>query len=171
MVVRVTDADDDAKNLGGRPTDYKPEFAEQAAKLCLLGATDNELADFFKVHRATIYRWKHDHPEFCGAIVAGKESADERVERALYHKAIGYTFESEKVFQYEGQIIRAPIVEHVPPSDTAAIFWLKNRRSGTWRDKQEHGITDKEGNDVPLGDLEAARRVAFLLSNAARKAE
>lgn len=159
------------KNIGGRPTDYRPEFAKQAAKLCLLGATDNELADFFEVHRATIYRWKHDHPEFCAAITNGKEHADERVERALYHKAIGYTFDSEKVFQYEGQVIRAPIVEHVPPSDTAAIFWLKNRRSGVWRDKQEHGITDNDGNDVPLSDMDAARRIAFTLANAAKKAE
>lgn len=32
----------------GRPTKYRPEFAEQARKLCLLGATDKELADFFE---------------------------------------------------------------------------------------------------------------------------
>lgn len=32
----------------GRPTDYKPEYAEQAAKLCALGATDMDLADFFE---------------------------------------------------------------------------------------------------------------------------
>ena len=31
----------------GRPTDYKPEFADQARKLCELGATDQELGDFF----------------------------------------------------------------------------------------------------------------------------
>ena len=171
MADHVTDDADDTKNVGGRPTDYRPEFAEQAAKLCLLRATDNELADFFKVHRSQIYRWKHAHPEFCAAITNGKEHADERVERALYHKAIGYTFDSEKVFQYEGQVIRAPIVEHVPPSDTAAIFWLKNRRSGVWRDKQEHGITDNEGNDVPLSDMDAARRIAFTLASAAKKAE
>ena len=32
----------------GRPPKYKPEFAEQAEKLCALGATDADLADFFK---------------------------------------------------------------------------------------------------------------------------
>jgi hypothetical protein len=31
----------------GRPTKYKEEYNEQAYKLCLLGATDKELADFF----------------------------------------------------------------------------------------------------------------------------
>jgi len=31
----------------GRPPKYKSEFAAQAQKLCLLGATDKDLAEFF----------------------------------------------------------------------------------------------------------------------------
>jgi len=31
----------------GRPSSYRPEFVTQAEKLCRLGATDAELADFF----------------------------------------------------------------------------------------------------------------------------
>ena len=128
----------------GRPTDYKPEYAEQAAKLCELGATDQELAEFFKVETRTIYRWKHSHEEFCQAVMCGKEAADERVIRALYNRAVGYTFESEKVFQHQGEIIRAPTLEHVAPDPSAAMNWLKNRQPDKWRDKQEiqHGITD-----------------------------
>jgi hypothetical protein len=37
----------------GRPTLYKPEYAEQARKLCQLGATNPNLADFFNVSRRT----------------------------------------------------------------------------------------------------------------------
>ena len=32
----------------GRPTLYKPEFADQAHKLCLMHATNQELADCFE---------------------------------------------------------------------------------------------------------------------------
>jgi hypothetical protein len=32
----------------GRPSLYRDEFAEQARKLCLLGATDRDLAEFFE---------------------------------------------------------------------------------------------------------------------------
>ncbi len=32
-----------------RPTKYQEAYAEQARKLCLLGYTDAELADFFEV--------------------------------------------------------------------------------------------------------------------------
>lgn len=128
---------DRPKHPGGRPTKYKQEYVEQVRKLCVLGATDVEIADFFKVSIPTIYSWANRNAEFLNALKAGKDAADDRVERSLYHKATGYTFESEKVFQYEGQIVRAATREHVPPSDTAAIFWLKNRRKAEWRDKQE----------------------------------
>ena len=122
----------------GRPSAYKPEFAEQAAKLCELGATDYELAKFFKVNTATIYRWRNSIPEFCKAVTCGKAMADARVERALYNRAVGYSFESEKVFQNRGKVVRAATVEHVPPDPAAAMNWLKNRKPENWRDKQEH---------------------------------
>lgn len=56
----------------GRPTKYKHEYAEQAYKLCLLGAIDEEIAIFFDVDVATINRWKNDFPEFCESIKKGK---------------------------------------------------------------------------------------------------
>jgi len=120
-----------------RPSSYKPEFAEQARKLCQLGATDNELGDFFGVRRETIWAWAQKHEEFSNSLKAGKDAADERVAQSLYHRAVGYTFDSEKVFQHQGEVVRAPIKEHVPPDTTAMIFWLKNRRPHEWRDKRE----------------------------------
>lgn len=122
----------------GRPSDYRKEFAKQAAKLCALGATDFELADFFGVDTRTIYRWKNTHAGFCQAVIVGKEKSDARVERALFNRAVGYSFESEKVFQFQGEVIRAPTVEHVPPDPGAAMNWLKNRKPEEWRDKIDH---------------------------------
>lgn len=52
----------------GRPSAYKPEYAEQARKLCLLGHTDAELASFFDVSEQTINAWKHAHPDFLESI-------------------------------------------------------------------------------------------------------
>ena len=139
------------KHPGGRPSKYKPEFAEQALKLCEMGATDYELADFFKVDVVTIHRWRHSKPEFCKAVISGKENSDERVERSLYHRAVGYTFVSEKIFQYQGEVVRAKTVEHVPPDPGAAMNWLKNRRADTWREKQEIEVS---------GTVHLAERIA-----------
>lgn len=148
-------APDDPADKGGRPSSYQPEYAEQAKKLCELGATDIEIADFFEVSDRTIYRWQLKYPEFCQALKAGKDSADDRVERSLYHKATGYTFESEKVFQFQGEIVRASTREHVPPDTVSMIFWLKNRRPELWRDKTEQTVRHELVN--ALSDDELAR--------------
>lgn len=124
---------------GGRPSDFKAEFCQKAQQLCESGATDAELADYFEVSTRTIYRWKAEYPEFCQAIKSGKDVADERVERSLYHKAVGYSHEAVKIFMPAGapEPVYAPYTEHVAPDTTAAIFWLKNRRGEHWRDKSE----------------------------------
>lgn len=124
---------------GGRPSSYKREFAKQAEKLCALGATDNEIAAFFEVHPATLYRWKHQHEEFCESLRTAKETADERVERSLYQRAIGYEQEEVKIFMPSGatEPVYAKFTAKYGPDVTACIFWLKNRRSDRWRDKQE----------------------------------
>ena len=128
---------DAPQSAGGRPPKYKPTFAEQARKLCLLGATDEDLADFFEVSVRTVIRWKSEHAEFCQALKVAKEEADNRVERSLYQRAVGYSYDSEKVFNYQGEVVRAATREHCPPDTTAQIFWLKNRKPAEWRDKVE----------------------------------
>jgi hypothetical protein len=65
------------KHPGGRPNKFKPEYIEQARKLCQLGHTDPELAEFFEVHLQTINNWKAKYSEFlyahCGhRIILGK---------------------------------------------------------------------------------------------------
>jgi hypothetical protein len=52
----------DAPAKTGRPTDYRPEYVEQVRKVCALGATHEEIAEFFDVTRKTIYTWRIAHP-------------------------------------------------------------------------------------------------------------
>lgn len=121
----------------GRPTKYMPEYAEQARKLCAYhGARDIDLAQFFECDLRTLYRWKLEHDDFCHALKAGKDLTDDRVEQALLSKALGYSVDSVKILTSDGQIFEVPYIEHVPPSDTACIFWLKNRRPKDWRAEQ-----------------------------------
>ena len=154
----------------GRPTAYRPEFVTQAEKLCKLGATLFDIAQFFEVSTRTISRWMNEHEDFCLAIKVGGAPADERVIASLFHRATGYSFESEKIFNFQGEIVRAATTEHVPPDATAAIFWLKNRRPAEWRDRKE--MTGADGKDLipeKRDDLELARFFAGVLTNAANK--
>jgi hypothetical protein len=156
----------------GRPSSYDPAYANQAEKLCLLGATDQEIADFFEVDVRTIYRWKHDHEEFCQALKGGKEAADERVERSLYQRAIGYEQEEVKIFMPGGasEPVYAPFRAKVAPDVTAAIFWLKNRRSQEWRDVTKHESTVTHRYDLDSLSDEKLDQLESILADAAASA-
>ena len=136
---------------GGRPTAYREEFVQQAEQLIALGATDMELANFFKVTSRTIENWKLRHPEFFQTLKVAKDKADERVERRLWERAMGYSHLSEKLFCSRGKVIRVEIVEHYPPDTTACIFWLKNRQPGRWRDRVD--VQHEDGRIGVIGRM------------------
>lgn len=121
----------------GRPTLYKPEYTELALNYCLLGATDADLANYFKVDERTINRWKIDHPEFCQSLKEGREEADSKVAKSLYKRACGYSIDTVKVFQFQGEPVIVPVTEEVAPDTGAAMAWLKNRQPKLWRDKRD----------------------------------
>lgn len=125
------------KKRTGRPSSFREEYVEQVRKLCLLGAKDEEIANFFNVAVSTLSLWKTTHPEFSAALKEGKAAADSVVADSLFHRAKGYSHQAVKIMQYEGEPIEVPYVEHYPPDTTACIFWLKNRRPELWRDKTE----------------------------------
>lgn len=123
----------------GRPTLYKEEYVEQARKLAELGHTNSEIARFFGVGEQTFRTWLSRWPQLGASLVVGKEVADNRVERSLYMKAVGYHVQTEKVFCSEGRIVRAKTETYFPPDTSAAIMWLKNRRG--WTDRAQIEFT------------------------------
>ena len=131
-----------------RPEKWEDKFLHIAKHACFLGATDQELADMLEVSVRTIYNWRVSKPEFAEVLAAGKEIADERVERSLYQRAIGYEQDEVKIFMPGGAEapVYAPFRAKIAPDVTAAIFWLKNRKGQDWRDKTErdvnHGVQD-----------------------------
>lgn len=115
-----------------------------AFKLCLLGATDAEMASIFGTTVQTLNAWKLQHPEFLESLKRGKEDADSDVAKRLYQRAMGYSHPDVHISNHQGKITVTPITKHYPPDTVAAIFWLKNRRKLNWRDKLdvEHDVTD-----------------------------
>ena len=145
----------------GRPVGsdtYKPEYAAQAEKACQAGFTDQELADLFGVSVSTINNWKTWHLDFLASQRAGKTEADDRVERALYHRAVGYSHEVEKPMVVDKDVRIVTYTERMPPDTTACIFWLKNRNPEEWRDKvvQEMTWASKKPSEMTNEELDAA---------------
>jgi hypothetical protein len=154
------------KSNAGAPTKYKPEYNEQVYKLCLLGATDKETADIFGICEATLNNWKEDYPGFLESIKRGKTDADANVAKSLYKRATGYTVDTVKVFQFQGEPVIVPVVEEIAPDTGAAMAWLKNRRKEQWRDRQDIEHTGKDGGPIQYEELtpeERQKRITELL--------
>lgn len=111
------------------------------------GATLSDLAEHFGVPLAQVRLWSVSHPDFAAALQMGRAEADDRVERALYDRAVGITFDGEKL-QYvsggvgqEGRWERAPTREYLPPDVSACATWLRNRRPEQWNEKYRHDVS------------------------------
>ncbi len=141
-----------------RPTKYKEEYAEQAKKLCELGATDAQLADFFEVDEVTINRWKVSQPEFCKSLKLGKEIPNENVKRSLYHSAMGYSHPDVDIRVVNGEIVETPIVKYYPPNPTSLVYYLKNRCRDEFTERAED-------RDVIVDPVKVEVRVVDASSN------
>lgn len=115
-------------------TEERQLILQDAYRLAQAGHTEFEIAQFFGIDRTQLWRWKQMDPAFNEALKIGSSFANDRVKMSLYHRAIGYSFQSEKIFNNDGMITRAAVIEHVPPDVTSMIFWLKNRDPDNWAD-------------------------------------
>lgn len=163
-------APEKVKRPAHRPTSFREEYCEQAYKLCLLGATDKKLADFFEVSEVTLNAWKSVHPHFLKSLTQGKEVADAEIAHALFNRAKGYSHPEDdiRVMSVGGgvsEVVITPTVKHYPPDTPAATLWLKNRQPHVWREKVElehsgpNGGAIKTDMNVTLTPSEAYLRM------------
>ena len=144
---------------GGRPTAYKPENAEIARHACMLGASNETLAERFEVTRRTIDNWIATIPEFADAVRHGREVADESVVAALYARAKGMERKSIKVVEGEGAPVTTTHTVQVLPDVRACMFWLRNRRPEEWRENRAPAVDQYGGRDLAKEIEEGEERV------------
>jgi hypothetical protein len=101
-------------------------------------------------------------------VFSGKAEADSRVERSLYQRAVGYSYDAVKIFMPAGakKPVYAPYREHVPPDVTACIFWLKNRDPAHWREawQVDHALGKYIISDQPMSEDEWIRERATMIN-------
>lgn len=126
-----------SKKKEGKPSLFKEEYIDQVYKLCMLGATDKELADFFNIAESTLNLWKKEYPLFMESLTRGKTMADADMAVSLYKRGKGYSHPETHVSNYRGEITLTELTKHYPPETGAAFLWLKNRQPTKWKDKIE----------------------------------
>lgn len=141
---RLLDPNDLILTAEGKPkttTTYKPEYANFAAEMCRLGATDMEVARGLGISLSVLWHWQGNHEEFFKAFLEGKDFCDDRVQRALYQRAVGYSHPDLHISSFQGRPVVVPYLKHVPGDVGAQSRWLKARRKGEWADKTEINLT------------------------------
>jgi len=138
------------KMAGGRPKKFKPEYLKIAQTMAKVGCTEYEIAEALNINRITFWRWKQENAEFCNVVAVGRDQATDRVEKALYCRAVGMKRKVQKVASFQGVHEIVEVTEEVLPDVVAAKFWLTNQKSKEWRNMPEIG-DDLEA--VPLAIL------------------
>lgn len=93
------------------PTKYTPEVVSQVLAALRGGADMSLAAKAAGVSRRVLFDWQAKHSEFAEQLEEAKAVADDIVEKRLFDMT------SDNV--------------------TACIFWLKNRRRKSWRDRYD----------------------------------
>lgn len=124
------------KKKVGRPTIKTPEMVSKILELAKKGKTKSQIAEIVGINLSTMTYWLQQDFQFFTALNEHKQYADELVEASLFRKALGFTqtYKTEKPTK-DGSVI-VEETQYIPPSDTAMIFWLKNRKRNQWTDTQ-----------------------------------
>lgn len=136
---------------GGRKSKYQTHVEP---KLLLIeawardGMIQEDIAKKLGVAMSSFSEYKNKFPELSEALKRGQEVVDVEVENALFKRALGYRYDEvtkeaaremdEETGEYKTVMVETKrVTKEVQPDVTAQIFWLKNRKPETWRDKKE----------------------------------
>lgn len=103
------------------------------------GIVDKNIAKKCGVAYSTFRAWIDKFPVLSAALKEGKEVVDLQVENALFKSACGYDYQ-EVTEEYNGLgelVSRKVFQKHQPPSNTAQIYWLKNRKRDVWKENHD----------------------------------
>ena len=135
------------KNKGGRKGKYQTHVEPKLFEVqCWArdGLIDEQIAKNLGVAYSTFREYVKKFPALSAALKKGKEVVDFEVENALLKRALGYKYEEvtrERVLDEQLGIREMAttkiVTKEIQPDVTAQIFWLKNRKTKDWRDKQD----------------------------------
>jgi len=133
----------------GRDPKYAIWMNNVAKKLAFEGWIDKDIYEALGICEATGINYKKKYPEFLKALNEGKSNPNKQVEQKLLERALGFTFDSEKIItlsdgaQIGSHWEKVPIKEYVIPDVGAMKEWLWNRDPTRWKNKHDVNVTGK----------------------------
>lgn len=135
------------KRGAGPEVAIDPFMVAEAAGMIKQGATDLEVCDAIGVSHATFYRWVAQVPGFAELLQAPKQTANSRVEQAMFRRALGGVKRTVTIGPDGAKTER---VEELPGDARAQGLWLMNKDKLNWKPpRAEHELIVPMGDDVP----------------------
>lgn len=140
----------------GRIPTYQSELhCSLARPMAQLGASDHSIAHALGIGISTFHQWRHRYPEFAGACSLPRAVVNEALKRAAVQRALGYSYEIERVLcRRDGSIVRITATKHVPPSVEMLRWLLKNHCPEEYQDKRKEESPGDAADRVFLKALE-----------------
>ena len=113
------------------------------------GLTDEQIAKNMGISKYTLINWKKKSTPIFNALKKSKEMANREVEEMLFKRAMGFYVEEEVTEtrmngDQEELTLKRKTKKFIPPSETAMIYWLKNRMNEIYRDNPRSKKDDAE---------------------------
>lgn len=129
------------KNLGGRPTDYKPEYCEKLIEHMTEGLSFEAFGGVVGVCKQTLYSWTDKYPAFLDAKQRATSLA-----RLWWEKTGIAGLWNESSSEIEGKSRRT----FSKSFNTGVwVFNMKNRFKDDWKEKHEIEHTNNPDNAGP----------------------
>ena len=140
----------------GRPSHWKAEWGEMTFKLALLGYTNKQFAEFFKVSVKVIEDWVVNNRPFFENRNRGRDAADAKVAKSLYERALGYEYvETFTQYNPEGAVTRTEETKKKIHGDVnACLRWLAMRQRENWAQTAKSEHTVRYAGEVDLNVIQ-----------------
>jgi hypothetical protein len=149
--------------IAGPATPYHPSFVDRVRSAADVGYTVTEVARLLNAHTDDINLWTMVYPEFAAAMRANGQARNDRVENAYYQRCVGYEHESEQIVHAgDGEIVRVPIMRHVPADSAAALKWLENHKPEEYRNRVAMEHTGRDGGPIEMVEVTDEMRAKAL---------
>lgn len=155
----------------GRKSKYETNVLPYLDKIPIWrknGMTEQQIAKNLNIHLATLCEYKNKYPEFKETLRDAKNELIEKLEGALFKKALGFSIdEVETITEIEGNNVDGKVVngkkvkqksrkttKTFAPDTNAIIFALTNLKNDKWKSiRKDDSEESKEGvtivNDIP----------------------
>ena len=143
---------------------FLPDHLDQVRAIAMRGISEEQMCEIFDIGKRQMGLWKSQYPEFKEALEGGYTDADAAVLGALYQSAVGYTHDEEKIFQWDGEIVRAETIKHYKPDVAAIKLWLTNRQREHWADRREMEHGGKADSPIGIRDETKMEVMASILA-------